>query len=210
MDEYLGWRKQHYEVIVDFLQSLNEVSQSYVLKGGTSLMLCYGLTRFSEDIDLDGFATDIEEIVKTFCVSNGFQYRVSKNTKTVKRYMINYGNVSKPLKVEVSYRASWVDYNTVTSYINGLLVYQLPVILSMKLSAYNGKDKIRDLYEVVFIGLNFWEDLDELMKFQMRDIVSRKGLEQFDYVIKDQQDELVNNDELAQNFLCLWEKLGLC
>ena len=48
-------RKLHFEIIKDFLLYLNRVSKDYILKGGTSLMTCYGLDRFSEDIDLDGF-----------------------------------------------------------------------------------------------------------------------------------------------------------
>ena len=47
------WREKHLHVIIAFLQALNVRTASYILKGGTALMLCYGLTRFSEDIDLD-------------------------------------------------------------------------------------------------------------------------------------------------------------
>lgn len=78
------WRKPHYNVIVDFLSYLNSISGSYVLKGGTALMLCYGLTRFSEDIDLDGFDEGIEDIVSNFCSSRGYflqsfkEYQYSK------------------------------------------------------------------------------------------------------------------------------------
>ena len=46
-------RELHKTVITNFLAFLNKSSDQFVLKGGTSLMMCYGLNRFSEDIDLD-------------------------------------------------------------------------------------------------------------------------------------------------------------
>ena len=49
------WRILYGEIIKDFLYFLNNKSNKFVLKGDTSLMMCYNLTRFSEDIDLDGF-----------------------------------------------------------------------------------------------------------------------------------------------------------
>ena len=123
---------------------MNNRSKSYVLKGGTSLMLCYNLTRFSDDIDLDEFDYDIEQIVRDFCTFNGFNYRVAKDTPTVKRYMIHYGG-EKPLKVEISYRIKEINFACETSIINGILVYNIQNILLMKLNAYSGRDKIRDL-----------------------------------------------------------------
>jgi len=47
------WRNKHKYVIEDFLQYLNKQTSDYVLKGGTALMECYGLSRMSEDIDTD-------------------------------------------------------------------------------------------------------------------------------------------------------------
>lgn len=50
------WREQHGVVISLFLKYLNSQTDDFVLKGGTALMTCYKLDRFSEDIDLDGKA----------------------------------------------------------------------------------------------------------------------------------------------------------
>ena len=36
-----------------------------------------------------------------------------------------------------------------------------------------------------------------------------KGLDYFDYILKEQQDELINNDKLAEDFLDIFEKTGL-
>jgi len=41
------------KVIDDTLRFINDRTDRFILKGGTSLMECYGLDRMSEDIDLD-------------------------------------------------------------------------------------------------------------------------------------------------------------
>ena len=86
----MGWRIRHKEIMVDFLSYLNSSSCNYILKGGTSLLLCYNLTRFSEDIDLDGLDKKFFTIVKNFIklYSNkyyGLSFRIAKDTETVKR-----------------------------------------------------------------------------------------------------------------------------
>ena len=203
-----GWRLEHYRILCRFMNYINSVSRSYVLKGGTSLMLCYNLSRFSEDIDLDGFSSNIGGIVSNFCALNKFQCRVAKDTHTVKRFMINYGG-TKPLKVEVSYRIKSINFIRDTGLVKNILVYNIQNILSMKLLAYSGRDKIRDLYDIVFISLQYWNVLGESLQFMVRDALAFKGVEQYDFVIKDQIDDLIDNEELASSFLLLWGNLGL-
>ena len=43
---------RHIEIMRDFLTELNKETDAFILKGGTGLLLAYGLNRFSEDIDL--------------------------------------------------------------------------------------------------------------------------------------------------------------
>lgn len=206
---YNNWRDIHGGIIKDFLLELNNVSKNYILKGGTSLMMCYGLDRFSEDIDLDAFNTKagIEKFVDNFCNSYGYTYRVAKNTDTVKRYMIHYGG-DKPLKVEISYRRKNISENEIT-IINNILVYNVCNILIFKLNAYNGRDKIRDLYDVTFICRNYWKIIPDVLKIQVQDALSFKGLEYFDMIIKTQSDELIDKNKLASDFLDLYNLLGL-
>ena len=113
------WRPEHSKTIYAFLDYLNQNSNDFILKGGTALLTCYKLDRFSEDIDLDGKNKGIEEIVKGFCDMSGFAYRIAKDTDTVKRYMVNYGNAGKPLKVEVSFRRKEIGTDE-TTRINGI------------------------------------------------------------------------------------------
>lgn len=209
----MDWRVLHKQIILDFILYLNQVSSKYVLKGETSLMLCYNLTRFSEDIDLDGldkasFFKIVDNFVKVYTQKyNSLYYRVAKDTDTVKRVFIHYGG-EKPLKVEVSFRKKVID-SSETCIINGILVYNIQGILSMKIGAFSGRDKIRDLYDIVFIYINYKIYIPQYLLFTLRDAIAFKGLEQFDYLIKNQSDPLINNDELANGFLTMYFDLGL-
>lgn len=205
----IDWKIQHGNVIKSFLIYLNNATNKYILKGGTSLMLCYGLTRFSEDIDLDACNTSsgIEPIVSNYCNQFGFSYRVAKNTDTVKRYMIHYGG-TKPVKVEISYRRINIQPYEYT-VINGTVVYNIQSILASKLNAYNNRDRIRDLYDIVFICKRYWDYIPQFLRVQLVDAISYKGLEHFDYVTSTQDDELIDKNVLANEFLDLYYKLGL-
>ena len=79
----------------------------------------------------------------------------------------------------------------------------------MKASAYSGRDKIRDLYDICFICNNYWNELSEDVKSFIRIAIEYKGLEQFEYIIKDQKDELIDNKKLEDDFLKMYDKLGI-
>ena len=111
----------HEKVIRSFIRSLNDSSDRYILKGGTALMLCYGLNRFSEDIDLD--STDrktIRTVVDRFCKKNGYSFRIGKDTPTTLRFLIHYDD-GKHLKVEVYSRKKRVSRDT--TVINWVRTY---------------------------------------------------------------------------------------
>ncbi len=206
-------RKKHKTVIDDFLQYMNEKTHDYILKGGTSLMECYGLDRMSEDIDLDSVNKEkILEIVDSFCKSRGYTYNVNKDTDTVKRYMIHYdqneGEIAKPLKVEISYRKRAIspeDYQI----RNGITVYNIDQIAIMKENAFSQRDKIRDLYDIVFICKKYKDQLDRNILNMIRDGFENKGLEYFDYITQTQKDELIDVDKLASDLLDVFDDFGL-
>lgn len=202
------WQAEHKKTIVAFLKYLNEISENYILKGGTALLSCYGLDRFSEDIDLDGKDTEIETIVSKFCEERGFTYRIGKDTATVKRYFLNYGNDRKPLKIEVSFRRKQINTEEIRR-INGILVYDIDSLCLMKTNAYSSRDKIRDLYDITFICNNYFDNLSPQTLLQMQAALSYKGIEQFDYILREQKDELIDENKLASDFLLMFDKLGL-
>ena len=43
----------------------------------------------------------------------------------------------------------------------------------------------------------------------MQNTVQYKGLEQFDYLVSDQRDDLIDVDRLADAFLMMYDRLGL-
>lgn len=201
-------RKKHGKVINEFLKELNSVEKdNFILKGGTALLTCYGLDRFSEDIDLDGTKRNIKEFVNKFCQKHGYSYRLAKDTDTVKRTFINYGG-DKLLKVEVSYRKRVIPKEQYTNK-NGIYVYSIDMLCMMKNNAYMSRDKIRDLYDLCFIGDKYYNQLSPSTKLGLQNALEYKGLEQFDYVIQNQEDPLINKDKLAEKFLTLYDKVGL-
>ncbi len=202
------WRKEHGAVIHNFLKYLNEKSDNFILKGGTALLMCYKLDRFSEDIDLDGKTKNIQGIMDGFCQEYAFSYRTAKDTDTVKRYMINYGNNGKPLKVEISFRRKHIDDSEITN-VNGIKVYNINTLCAMKTNAYSSRDKIRDLYDLTFICNNYYEQLLPQTLTLLRSALEYKGVEQFDYIMKEQHDELIDENKLAESFLLMFDKLGL-
>lgn len=202
------WRKSHGKVIVSFMDYLNSISNNFILKGGTALYLCYNLDRFSEDIDLDGREKGLISIVDDYCIQNGYTYRVAKDTDTVERCFVHYGNIGKPLKIEVSYRRKEIPSDE-TEMIKGIMVYKIEPLCVMKTNAYTGRDMIRDLYDITFICNHYYDRLSSQTIALLRGAVEYKGIEQFDYVIRTQSDELIDNDKLAEDFLMMYDRLGL-
>ena len=199
---------RHKKTITDFLYFLNQYSADYILKGGTALMVCYKLDRISEDIYLDGKSAGIDLIVDEFCKINGNTYRIAKDTAMVKRFMINYGNCNRPLKIEVSFRKKTIDESEFDK-ICGIRVYNINSLCIMKANAYSSRDRIRDLYDITFICNNYWEQLNDAVKALVRETILHKGIVQFDYLVKNQPDELINMDKLADSFLKMYDRLGL-
>lgn len=203
-----NWREMHGQVIHDFLQFMNKSAEDFILKGGTALLSCYGLNRFSEDIDLDGRRKGIGVIVSHFCNQRHYTWRTAKDTDTVQRYFIDYGNAEKPLKIETSYRRKHIPTSE-TTRIDGIIVYTIDILCIMKTNAYTSRDKIRDLYDLSFICNRYWDALSPQTLALVRSAIEYKGIEQFDYIVREQRDELIDNDKLASAFLKMYERLDL-
>jgi predicted nucleotidyltransferase component of viral defense system len=203
-----GWREQHGKAMAAFLKYLNEKGGGYVLKGGTALAFCYRLDRFSEDVDLDGVERTLVDTMDAFCRDNGYQYCMAKDTGTVQRCMVNYGNDGRPLKIEASYRRREID-ETETAVINGILVYNIETLCVLKAYAYSNRDKIRDLYDLAFICNNYFDRLSRQTVALLRSALDYRGLEHFDYIVKNQPDELIDTEKLAEDFLKMYDRFGL-
>ena len=79
----------------------------------------------------------------------------------------------------------------------------------MKANAYSSRDRIRDLYDITYIINNKFEELNPYVKSLIRSALEYKGLEQFDYITRQERDDLIDNDELESEFLEAFDRLGL-
>ena len=203
----MDWREEHGKVLIDFLNYMNSRTDKYILKGGTALAQCYGLNRFSEDIDIDGSGNSFLNICHTFAKQHGYECRIAKDTETVKRCLMHYGGV-KPLKIEMSSRRAIISEREITT-INGIRVYNINTMAILKASAYQQRNKIRDLFDVTFIINNYYDELEETTKLILQNALEYKGLEHFDYIVNNQEDELIDIEILAENFLNAIDTMGV-
>lgn len=91
-------RLDHLDTIVHVMESMNRSSDNpFILKGGTALMLCYGLTRFSEDIDLDAQRSSVPPArfftaIERACRENGYTWRKGRTPPPCKGSSSTTGN----------------------------------------------------------------------------------------------------------------------
>ena len=209
MIDYGEEKNRHYQVMREYLTYLNFNKDESVLKGGSALLMCYGLDRFSEDLDFDcASKRRMKESVVKFCNDHNFEYRIAKDTDTVERYMIYYHGVEKPLKLEISHRRTNIPLSAITK-INGICVYTIDQMAILKSSAYSNRDKIRDFYDMCFICNNYFDSLSENAKSTISVAFEYKGLEQYDYITREQSDDLIDEGKLLEDFLTACDKLGV-
>ena len=198
----------HRKIIHEFLEFLNNKSDRFILKGGTALMMCYGLTRFSEGIDLDSDKDHaFFEYVRQFCSKSKYEYREAKNTDFTKRVMINYTNrddsTIKPLNVELSMRNPNLFNENQYVLINNILVYNIDYLCLSKSNAFASRDKLRDLFDLVFIYKAYKDKLKEHTLLQLKNVFEYKDIEHVDYLINTNTDNLINTDKLASDYLSI-------
>lgn len=175
-------QKTHKELMLAVLAKIQD--KPLVLKGGTSLMLCYGLDRFSEDLDFDiqgGFTgkgtVNLENTLNSIKGKNFdiLDVIVRKSTDTVTRYMINYRDkesyINHNLKIEISYRTPNKDFK----HINGIKTADIKDIANFKVNSvldtqYESRTKARDLYDAAFIAKNYPEVLTDEQVIGLRNL----------------------------------------
>ena len=158
---------EHLEVMTEICHSFNRKGMPMVLKGGTALKLCYGLDRFSEDLDFDcakslnlesSIAAVFAQLGKTQANLRNPEISVTKDTQTVKRYRIIYaGDIN--LKLETSLRGTPKDEDLIE--LNGILTYKIEKLIQQKLRALNGRTAARDLHDVIYLYEHFFDSFEE-------------------------------------------------
>lgn len=209
--------EQYQQDRIDIIKKiLPLLGDNFVLKGGTALSLYYGLNRYSEDIDLDAKSNNMN-VAKILAAHKGFKdYHISikKDTDTVFRAMIDYGASSHlgdyPLKIEVSNRNKPFLQSGALTYqtINRVNVYNINELIDMKISAFNGRDKVRDLYDLNFLLENYPSQFSDKQLWQINERIAYCGTDELNLLLQDEakKHKLVSQDDLnLENFTQLLE-----
>jgi len=189
----MKYTKEDRDTHRDILQEINRRELPTYLKGGTALLLCHGLDRFSEDIDLNSEKKfNLESIIKQSAKKSNITInaiKTAKDSDTTHRYKVIY-NENKTLKIETSFRSA-IEENQVAIY-NGIRAYKIEAMIDMKLNAINGRDKARDFHDIIFLAnkylalfsdeqkkrfLELSNDIDKIFSFE-------KAYDE-DYLLKD-------------------------
>ncbi len=131
-----------------------------VLKGGTALLLCYGLDRFSEDLDFDApkkfnIAGRVKKILSQKAKTHNI--RTVKDTETVQRIKAHYTSTSSDrlLKIEISFRTPPREEQT--TIIDGIRTYPIGTLIEQKINALEHRTVTRDLYDMAFLTRQYAE-----------------------------------------------------
>ena len=203
---YENYQKERIDIIKKVLRSL---SDNFVLKGGTALSLYYGLNRYSEDIDLDSKSNnmDIAKMLKSNRDFRDCNITIKKNTDTVFRVMLDYCGQSHlgnyPLKIEVSNRNKIFLQQGALTYTNiyGVNVYNISELIDMKIAAFNGRDKVRDLYDLNFLLNKYPENFDHKQLWQINERIAYCGADELNILLADEvkKYKLVSNENIDLN-----------
>ena len=151
----------HVRVMREVLRSLQDTP--LVLKGGTALLLCYGLDRFSEDLDFDSpkklnLESRIENVLRP--MTKELRITRTKDTDTVQRYRVEYETTEAQgrLKAEISFRDAVAAEDVVER--NGIRTYRAARLIEQKTNAMENRTTARDLYDVHFLATHFRADFE--------------------------------------------------
>ncbi len=145
------WHIRFMKMIVESV-----VDTPLILKGGTALLLNYGLDRYSEDLDFDSTKHLNLKSKLTHAIAAPFSLKrmdVVKDTPTTSRYRLIYDSPhskSNSLKVEVSFREN--QHAGEYEIKNGIKTYKPEVIIQQKIVAFERRTKARDLYDLAYLS----------------------------------------------------------
>ncbi len=191
--------------------SLHKNKQPMVLKGGTALRFCYGLDRFSEDLDFDSAKPlNLERTIsKIFshlgknCKSlRNIKITLTKKTDTVRRYRVEYGDDIN-LKIETSLRGTPDDSDL--AVVNGIITYKVSVLIAQKLSALRGRTTARDLHDVIYLYENYYDDFTDEQRATVIDLYNSQSevLARFNAAYL--EDTILDTEDLLSDLMKLIE-----
>lgn len=146
-----------------------ELSKLLAFKGGTSLMLFHGLTRFSTDLDFNLLDASKSELVynelRTLLLKFG-----TIDDEALKFFgpilVLNYGKGERMLKVEVSNREYPNHYEIRSLLGTDIRVMTIPDMFAHKLCALGERITPRDIYDVWFFLQKRTEINEEIVQLR--------------------------------------------
>ena len=154
-------RQHHVALMRRIAQAVTAgTGDNFVLKGGTALLLGYGLPRFSFDLDFDGRRTTTD---LTRSIESGVQAAavapqaviIRKDTPTTKRYLLHYTGSStaapQRLKIEASFRRANDISEDEVAVINGIRMYTIERLAPLKIDAFLDRTLGRDVFDTAFL-----------------------------------------------------------
>ncbi|MBO3725110.1 nucleotidyl transferase AbiEii/AbiGii toxin family protein [Actinomyces bowdenii] len=174
---------------------------AFVLKGGTALLLAYGLPRFSTDLDFDGRRTsiDLSEALQAGSQAAGEHVRnlrTAKDTWAVRRHVLHYrDDAMKPLKVEVSYRQAQQIKQADLTTIDGICTYRLEKLASLKVDALVNRTKARDIFDTSYLLATYPEAITDTDLQRIDQLIDIIGLNDLEATMLD--DDILNSFDLT-------------
>lgn len=201
-------RKLHIDIMRAVAKDFHDIPM--VLKGGTALLLCYGLDRFSEDLDFDApkkftIAPRVERILSRHAAT--YEVKTVKETPTVQRLKSHYAGITgdRLLKIETSFRNPPADEHV--KVIDGIRTYTISTLIDQKISALAGRTAGRDLYDVAFLtrayGDSFSSEATAKLAAIMLDV--NEVEKRFEYAFE--EDDILQSDALPATILQITEFL---
>ena len=133
-------------------------------------------------------------------------YFLDKENKDF-RAMLDYGGQSHlgnyPLKIEVSNRNKiFLQQGSLTyTNIDGVNVYNISELIDMKIAAFNGRDKVMDLYDLNFLLSKYPEYFDHRQLWQINERIAYCGTDELNILLADEvkKHKLISNENIDLN-----------
>jgi len=156
-----------------------ELSTLLAFKGGTSLMLFHGLTRFSTDLDFN--LLDVSKSEYVYQELHNLLLKFGTIDDEANKFfgpilVLNYGKGERMLKVEVSTRLYPNHYEIRTLLGTDIRVMTLPDMFAHKLCALGERVTPRDIYDVWFFLHNRIEINEEIVRIRTNLSVSEYAM----------------------------------
>lgn len=172
--------KAHARIMRAICEVIAEGNKPLVLKGGTALMLCYQIDRFSEDLDFDlsrelkthlnleGICKDgLKKLNKQGEAIELSKFAELKKTDTTHRAraLFTLPGEKMPVSVKLEISARRLPDPGVIQELNGIMVYSIDEIARLKLLAAQENSELpyrtaaRDLHDLAFIASEYEDDL---------------------------------------------------